>query len=334
MDDTENFTASANQSLKAAWIKIVRHDNDRLSVAEKYVLQNIAWIYPGNGVLIYARQTTIAHECGVSIRVVQSAYAKAKKFGYLVLETARKRGTGVHQADTYRMVIPEKLPAQYAANSEEKLPARIDKVTRTDRQSDPHKSTKLPARAEALTSDSATIQGGKVGIEQGGEEGTSPPPPLSAGNPPPAPLAQSNPPPALLAHGNPLGKPLNHATVAHHPVTWREFLDQPGYSNIPEERPSPYCDKHPNGTPDNCGACKHRRLAAEDWDSAYEQSREYNEIERERIRNWPLMSSGCGLTGGFRRSVVHPVLAPARQRICAQCRWFVPRGRPDVERNI
>jgi hypothetical protein len=143
MDDTEDSTVSANQALKAAWIRIVRHD-DRLSVAEKYVLQNMAWIYPGNGVLIYARQTTIAHECGVSIRVVQSAYAKAKneEFGYLVLETERKRGTGVHQPDTYRMVIPEKLPAQYAGHSEEKLPARIDKVTRTDRQSDPHGSTK------------------------------------------------------------------------------------------------------------------------------------------------------------------------------------------------
>jgi hypothetical protein len=287
MDGTENPTASANQELKAAWIKIVRHD-DRFSVAEKYVLQNMAWIYPGNGILIYAKQTTIAHECGVSIRVVKSAYAKAKneEFGYLVLENARKRGAGVHQPNTYRMVIPEKLGAYRAPNSDDELGARIDRVGCTARQSWVHETTELGARAEALTSDSDTIQGGEVGIEQGGEEGTAPPPALQ-GNPSLAALGQSVP---YEHNGHAL--PLNHTGSSRvdpnrlviHPLTWHEFISTGTGWGVPEEQPSRYCDKHPNDTDQPCIPCKRQGELLGNWESAYEQWREYNEFVREQIK--------------------------------------------------
>jgi hypothetical protein len=191
-------------------------------------------------------------------------------------------------------------------------------VTRTDRQSDPQKSTKLPARAEALTSDSDTIQGGKQGVEQGGEKGTTPPP-ASQGRPPLASLAQSVPyggngtAPlgeasrlALATSGNPFRgspreahwlslntklalaeKPINHEWSiddsplgGHHPITWQEFLVD--YDDgIPVCRPSPYCDKHSDdATP--CHGCKAQKELGKKWDSVlYEWKQDYDVWFRE-----------------------------------------------------
>jgi hypothetical protein len=280
-DVTENPQHGASQAgfHKFDWIAAIRHD-ERLGDGIKYVLQNIALVYlkhDGNG-LLYARQSTVADELRVTTRQIQKAYAEAKRLRYFELVTERTRGRGHYTADTYQLVIPEQC-------SSIKRPERIDRKTRTDRQKDPNNVRKRPERVDSVTSTNLTIKGGEQGEKQGGEQGTTPTPLPSAGDPPLAALAQSDPAPAPLAHGNPYGEPLNHQDVEHQ-WGWVEYLER----NYPDlkgivDHPPMYCDKHPIGTTDDCGACKGRRKLLERWQEAKDDWNEYNADCLDNIRD-------------------------------------------------
>jgi hypothetical protein len=280
----------ATQFHKFDWIAAIRHD-EQLSDGLKYVLTHIALVYlkhGGNG-LLYARQSTIADELNTDIRQVQRAYAAAKRLGYFVKVKRAARGRGLHAPDSYRLAIPD-LPDNMSARSDlPDKPADLpDKsADLPDKSADlPDKSADLPDIANSLTSDSDTIKGGEQGIEQGGEEGTTPPPHSSEGNPPLASLAQSSNP-----YGQPL--PVNHMGSSRvdpnrlvlRPLTWHEFISTGTGWGVPEEQPSRYCDKHPNDTDQPCIPCKRQGELLRNWESAHEQCREYNEFVREEISN-------------------------------------------------
>jgi hypothetical protein len=287
MDDNGNSQDSATQPYEiGAWIKAIRYD-ERMPEGVKYVLQNIGWTYPGpNGDLLYARQTTIADELRVSIRLVKKAYAEAKRLGYFVSVKRAARGRGLHSPDTYKLVIPRSDPgAQYAPGSADPG-ARSDLSGCMDRPIWVHEVTDLGARTEALTSDSDTIKGEKKGLNKGEEEGTKkPPPPALQGNPPLAPLAQNgNPFKGIPREGHWLGintklamaeKPINHEWSIDdsplggiHPITWQEFL-LADYPTTPVKRPSQYCDKHTDdATP--CHGCKAQKALVKKWDSVFQ----------------------------------------------------------------
>jgi hypothetical protein len=125
---------------KFAWLRAIR-DDEELSDGEKYVLQNVALWYLKNGQdVVHVRQATAAELLKVSIRLVQKAYAAARRLGYFALQAGRERGRG-GKSDSYRLAIP--VPAQCAPTTGS---------TRTDCQKYPHETTEVPARAEAPTS--------------------------------------------------------------------------------------------------------------------------------------------------------------------------------------
>jgi hypothetical protein len=287
MDDNQDSQDNASQVgfHKFDWIAAIRHCQDKqLSDGLKYVLTHIALVYlrdNGHGVL-YARQSTIAEELNTDIRQVQRAYAVAKRLGYFVKVKRAARGRGLHAPDSYRLAIPD-LPDNMSARSD--LPDKPADLP--DKSADlPDKSADLPDIANSVTCDSDTIKGGKQGIEKGGEKGTTPPPALQ-GDPPLAALALTDP-----SGSNGQALPLNDADVAH-PVTWQEFL-LAGYPTTPIKRPSKYCDKHPDGTPVNCGGCKDRREFQEEWDGAYTWWKDYDDFVREQIRNCKRCCAGDG----------------------------------------
>ena len=144
---------------KFAWLKAVR-DDEKLSDGEKYVLQNVALWYLRNGAdVVHVRQATAADLLKVSIRLVQKAYAAARRLGYFTVQAGRERGR-VGKSDSYRLAIP--VPAQCAPTTTES--------TRTDCPKYPHETTKVPARAEAPTSADDT----PIRVLKGFKEGAAP----------------------------------------------------------------------------------------------------------------------------------------------------------------
>jgi hypothetical protein len=152
---------------KFAWIDAVR-DSTELTPAVKYVLQSAALGYVlhedrakalgREAGQLYARQATIAEACRVSIRLVKTAYADARRLGFFVLTEARQRGRGHASPDTYRLIIPPEVGANAAPISGEIGARNVEIGAR---------NVEIGARADALTCDNDTITGGSTGGETG-----------------------------------------------------------------------------------------------------------------------------------------------------------------------
>ena len=148
---------------KFAWITAVGADG-RLTAGERFVLMQIALNWTAVDRATYrVRQATIAERLSVSLRLVKSALAQAKRHGYVTVEQPRKRGTGRHIADMNRLGLPTELGANPAPHSTElsaqsaphstELGARNDGVGCTDAQSEVHGCTELGPDANAPTSE-------------------------------------------------------------------------------------------------------------------------------------------------------------------------------------
>ena len=172
----------AEHTDKFGWIMAVQADT-RLSPADKYILQNAAITYVNHlkrEDTFYVRQAVMAERFKVGLRTVEQAISRAKRMGYLVVDTPRKRGPGHHVPDSYRLVIPEELPADLAGNSpvdvtvvdsetppESALPADLagnnpllpaDYAVMTRRLcgNDPHGPTRPPAKTPTPTGEVTT----------------------------------------------------------------------------------------------------------------------------------------------------------------------------------
>ncbi|KHO21822.1 hypothetical protein [Mycolicibacterium setense] len=148
-----NETADkAEHTDKFGWIMAIQADT-RLSPADKYILQNAAITYVNHlkrEDTFYVRQAVMAERFKVGLRTVEQAVSRAKRMGYLVVDTPRKRGPGHHVPDTYRLAIPEELPADLAGNNP-LLPADYAVMTRRLCGNDPHGPTRPPAKTPTPT---------------------------------------------------------------------------------------------------------------------------------------------------------------------------------------
>ncbi len=127
-------------NIKFGWIDAVATD-PRLSTGERFVLICTVLKYVRhNADTFRVRQATIAERFFVSRRLVESAIADAKQFGYLRLVEQRKRGRGHLGGDVLRIEIPADCAGINGLN------------TRTDCSKDPHGLLKIPARPNASTS--------------------------------------------------------------------------------------------------------------------------------------------------------------------------------------
>lgn len=94
-----------HRNFKFHWAGVVSLDG-RLSITERFILDQIARYYVRNGEDWFKRrQTTIATKFSVSTDSVKVALAAGRKYGYLVLHEPRLRGPG-GTANSYRLVLP------------------------------------------------------------------------------------------------------------------------------------------------------------------------------------------------------------------------------------
>jgi hypothetical protein len=220
----------AAPKFKFDWIHAVATDL-RIGVTERFILTQIGVYYVTSGTDFFCvRQTTVADKFAVGERSVKKAFAAGRRLGHLVLDEPRKRGTGHHGGNRYRLVIPaqdaptsEELGAQHAPNSEE--------VGGTDCKSYGHRLQKLGARANAPTSGNDVPKGINKGF--GGR--------VRAAAPPPPPTSQPTPTPGVGPETD-------------------------GDDDEIGAEPSRYCRRHPDGTDDPCGGCRKAREDWEDWD--------------------------------------------------------------------
>lgn len=168
---------TSDRTDKFDWFMAVQADT-RLSAADKYVLQNAAITYVNHlkrEDTFYVRQAVMAERFKVGLRTVERAISRAKQLGYLVVDKPRKRGPGHHIPDSYRLAIPEELPANEAGHSPvnvtipdtetppeapitrasggsfPELPARQAVMTRASGGNDPPGEDSLPAKTPTPT---------------------------------------------------------------------------------------------------------------------------------------------------------------------------------------
>ncbi len=135
-------------SAKFDWIWALGRET-RMTDGERYVLTLTALRSAHPQTLEFCvRQSTVAENFTVSVRLVKMAWAAGREYGYITLVAKRKRGTGRHGADTYRLTIPTELGAHCAPINSE-LGAQNDRVGCTDR-------TELGARPDAVNSENVT----------------------------------------------------------------------------------------------------------------------------------------------------------------------------------
>jgi hypothetical protein len=151
---------------KFDWIKAVGKDT-RMGVGERYVLTRIAtdYVLYDEG-KFYAKQSTVARACAVSLSTVERAMSSARRFGYLTLDAPRRRrGPGCHDADHYRLTLPER-PVSLTGNSDAdaELPVRSAGVTRQKVSSYPSESLDIPVRANSPTCENDPPKGEEKGL--------------------------------------------------------------------------------------------------------------------------------------------------------------------------
>jgi hypothetical protein len=105
--------------LKAVYAHRGSTKDDRFTDGEKSVLAYVAIFGVLNGSDTFCtRQSTIAANCGSSLRTVSSAITRGKDLGYLTVTRTHKPGWGCHGADELRLTLPKSC-ADYAYDSTE-----------------------------------------------------------------------------------------------------------------------------------------------------------------------------------------------------------------------
>ena len=221
---------------KFDWINVLAADT---TLAESYkfvgTIIAIKSVLTRGDMVFHIRQTSVATNCGTSLRTVKRAYAALKDHGYIELVDNRRRGPRAN-ADKYRLTLPE-LSANLAPHSEEELGANGGTVRCHSGTSYVPNLSELGATPNAETSGNDTLKVFKKVIEKGLERGGC------AGAAEAASLSASFIPDE------------------------EQIFDAEIVDDAPQDlEPNQYCKAHiPFGSDSPCGPCKIARLAHEAW---------------------------------------------------------------------